>query len=188
MSFSTRFGMLSRLRSSELSFESPNDLQMTSKWLKWPLGPENITFLPNLTFGHVICLFIGFVWRWVDCAYQIWVSSHQMTSKWPKNDLKWPIRTWKLNFLTKSHFGACNMSFHRFFWKLSWLCLLEGQFWDFRSHLEDILRSFRGQVNFFFEIIVVQWISCGTWEKKSLQLYSKCQTHPEVNFGTLEVI
>ena len=37
----------------------------------------------------------------------------------------------------------------------------------------------------FFEIIVVQWISCGTKEKVSLQLYS---THPKVNFGTWEVI
>ena len=67
----------------------------------------------NLSLGHVICLFIGFFGCWVVWAYQIWVLSHQMTFKWPLNDLKWPIMTWKLNFLIKSHFGACNMSFHR---------------------------------------------------------------------------
>ena len=156
---------------------------MTSKWplndLSYPLGPENITFLPNLTFGHLICLFIGFCGRWVVCAYQIWVSSHQMTSKWPLNDLqwpqnktflpnltlehaiclflgflvllvdcthqicvsnhqmtskwplndlKWPIVTCKRNFLTKSHFGACYMSFHRFLWMPSWLRLSDLSF------------------------------------------------------------
>ena len=46
---------------------------MTSKWppndlsdLQWP---ENITLLPNLTWGHVICLFLGFLGCWDDCAY-----------------------------------------------------------------------------------------------------------------------
>ena len=64
----------------------------------------------------------------------------------------------------------------------------QGQFWDFGGHLEVILRSIRGQVQFFFEINAVQWISCRTKEKVSLQLYSKCQTHPKVNSGTLNVI
>jgi len=93
-----------------------------------PYGPENITFLPNLTLGHVTCLIIGFFGRRVDCAHQIWISSHQMASKWPLNDLKWPIRTWKHSFLTKSHFGACNMSFYRFFWTPSWLHLSDLNF------------------------------------------------------------
>ena len=82
MSFYRFYGMMSRLRSSDLSFESPNDLQMTSKWPQVTHN-ENITFLPNLTLGHVICFFIGFFGRLVDCAYQIRFSSHQMTSKWP---------------------------------------------------------------------------------------------------------
>ena len=44
-------------------------------------------------------------------------------TKWPPNDLKWPIRTWKHNFLTKSPFGACHMSFHRYFGTLTRLRL-----------------------------------------------------------------
>ena len=51
-----------------------------------------------------------------------------MTSKWPLNDLKWPIVTWKHNFLTKSHFGACNMSFHRFLWTPSRLRISDLSF------------------------------------------------------------
>ena len=39
------------------------------------------------------------------------------------------------------------------------------KFWDFRRHLEVILRSFKGQVEFFLEINVVQWIRCWTKEK-----------------------
>ena len=88
MSFHRFLWTLSRLRLSDLSFESPNDLQMTSSD---PWGPENITSWPNFNLGHATCLFIGFLGRWVDCAYQIWVSSHQMTSKWPQvthEDLK----------------------------------------------------------------------------------------------------
>ena len=36
-------------------------------------------------------------------------------TKWPPNDLKWPILTSQQNFLAKSPFGACHMSFHRYF-------------------------------------------------------------------------
>ena len=49
-------------------------------------------------------------------------------TKWPPNDLKWPILTWKHNFLTKSHFGACNMSLIGFFWRLSRLRLSDLRF------------------------------------------------------------
>ena len=35
--------------------------------------------------------------------------------KWPSNDLNWPIVTCKRSFLTKSHLGTFNMSFHSFF-------------------------------------------------------------------------
>ena len=56
-----------------------------------------------------------------------------------------------------------------------------GQFWDLRGHLEV-------KCIFCFEINVVQWISCRTKEKVSLYLNSKCLKHPQVNFGTLEVI
>ena len=71
MSFPRFSGMLSRLRLLELSLNLPNDLQMTSKWPKWP------------------------------------------------------IMTWKHNSFTKSHLGACNMSFPRFSGLLSRLRLLE---------------------------------------------------------------
>ena len=40
----------------------------------------------------------------------------------------------------------------------------------------------------YFKPYVVHWISCQTKKKVSLYLNSKCQTHPEVNFGTLKVI
>ena len=72
----------------------PNDLQMTSSDLQWP---EKITFTIS-PLGHVIYLFIGFWGRWVDCAYQIWVWSRLMTSKWPK-------LTWKHNSVSKFPLG-----------------------------------------------------------------------------------
>ena len=81
-----------------------------------PYGPGNITFLPNLTkshLGYITYLIIGFFGRRADCEHQIWISSHQiisklplndlkshqMTSKWLLNDLKWPIWTWNITFL-----------------------------------------------------------------------------------------
>ena len=87
ISFHRFFGMVSRLRLSELSLNPPNDLQMTSKWPNWLLLTWKHNFLPILTWGHVICLFLGFLGCWVDCAYQNWVWTPQMTSKWPPNDL-----------------------------------------------------------------------------------------------------
>ena len=93
--------------------------QMTSKWplndLKWPIRTWKHNFLTKSHFGACNMSFHRFFGRRVDCAYQIWVSSHKMTSKWPPNDLKWPIVTCNYNFLTQSHFGAWYMSFHRFF-------------------------------------------------------------------------
>ena len=63
--------------------------------------------------------------------------------------------------------------------------------------LNVILRSFRGKYKSFGELNVksafikeksiVQWINCRTKEKVGLYLNLKCQTHPEVNFETLEV-
>ena len=47
--------------------------------------------------------------------------------------------------------------------------------------------SFGGQSAFFLKLIVVQWISCQI-KKVSPWLNLKYQTHPEVNFGSLEVI
>ena len=58
-----------------------------------------------------------------------------------------------------------------------------GQFWDFRGYLGVKMQFFKSLLTF-----VVQWISCQTKKKVSLYLNFKCQTHPEVNFGTLEVI
>ena len=99
--------------------------QMISKWplndLKWPTRTWKLNFLTKSHFGACNMSFHRFFGRRVDCADQIWVLSHQMTAKWHLNVLKWPIRTWKLNFLTKSHFGSCKMSFHSFFLLLSWM-------------------------------------------------------------------
>ena len=110
MSFHRFLWMPSRLRLSDLSFESPNDLRMTSSNQQWP---QNKTFSPNLTLGHAICLYLVFLVRWIDCAHKIWVLSHQMTSKWLLNDLKWPIWTWKHNFFTKSHSGDSKLKSHK---------------------------------------------------------------------------
>ena len=99
----------------------PNDL-------KGPTVTSKKNFFAKSHFWACYMSFHRFFGRRVDCAHQIWISSHQMTSKWPLNDLKWPIVTCKRNFLTKSHFGACYMSFHRFFWMLSRLCLSDLSF------------------------------------------------------------
>ena len=103
----------------------PNDLIND---LKWPILNWKRNFFTKFHFWACNMSFHRFFGCWVDCAHQIWVSSRLMTSKWPLNDLKWPIRTWKHNFLTKSHFGTCNMSFHRFFWTLSRLRLSDLSF------------------------------------------------------------
>ena len=62
-----------------------------------------------------------------------------------------------------------------------------GQFWDFRGHLEVILWSFRGQ-NAIFQALCSSLDKLPNKEKVSLYLNSKCQTHPEVNIGTLKAI
>ena len=75
---------------------------MTSKWPKIAWKHNSCIKSP---FLHAMCLFIGFWRRWVNCAYQIWVWSNQITSKQPWTDLKWPLVTWKHNYFTKSPLG-----------------------------------------------------------------------------------
>ena len=106
-----------------------------------------------------------------------------MTSKWPLNDLKWPIRTWKHNFLTKSHFGACNMSFHimrsdlffvnrpfYFYYFFSNLCprnLLQGYIWpsfysEWPNLFFDLFFFFKGNL-FLIVIRFFQWPFLSKW-------------------------
>ena len=104
MSFLRFFGMLSRLHKLKLGLDPPNDIQMISKWPKWPQITHNnlkTIFFSKSPLGHVICLSIIFLGCCIDCTYQIWVTSQQMISKWPSNDLKWSIMTWKHHFFYK---------------------------------------------------------------------------------------
>ena len=69
-------GMLSWLYFINLSFESSNDLQMTSSDLQWPV---NRTIWPNLTLGHVMFLFIDF-WNTASIApITFWIWNHLNT-------------------------------------------------------------------------------------------------------------
>ena len=169
-------GRPSRLRSPDLSLESPNDLQMTSRDPYWPL---NINFLPNLTLGHVISRFKGFG-CWVDCADQILVLSHSndlftksqsgaCNMSFPRffswlylSDLSFHQMTswvaWKYNFLTKIHFRACNMSIYRFF-----ECLIDCAFPENMTFLPNLS-------------LLSQLLN----KEKSPYLNLKYQTHPAV--------
>ena len=107
----------------------PNDLQKTSSDQYWP---QNKTLLPNLTLWHLTYpsnmsfhRYFGTL-AWLRLSASSFKSQNNL--KWPKNDFKWPIRTWKRNFLTKSHFGACNMSFHRFFLNAESIALIRFEF------------------------------------------------------------
>ena len=97
-----------------------------------PIVTCKCIFLTKSHFGACYMSFHRFLWMpsWLRLSDLSFESPNdlQMTSKWPPNDLKWPMRTWKHNFLTKSHFGACNMSFYRFFWTPSWLRLSDLSF------------------------------------------------------------
>ena len=76
-------------------------------------------------------------------------------TKWPPNDLKWPIVTCKHNFVTQSHFGACYMSFHRFFFNAESIVPIIFEFWVTKWPPNDLkwpiltshhLRSFWGHL------------------------------------------
>ena len=95
---------------------------------------------------------------WVN--YQIWVLRHQMISKWPLNDLKWPIRTWKLNFLTKSHFWACNMSFHRFFLTPNWFNFQVTKWPKGPENLTSLHNLILGHVICLFKGFFECWVDC----------------------------
>ena len=71
-----------------------NDLQRPSKW-------------PQLTysdFGTCYMSFYSFCW---DAESIALIRFELNVTKWPPNDLKWPIVNWKYNFSNKSHFGTC---------------------------------------------------------------------------------
>ena len=92
MSFYKIFGRLSQLCSSDLI----SSHQMTTSDPYWH---ENITFLPNLTLSNMsFCSFL-------DSELIALISFEFWVTKWPSNDLMWPILT-KHNF-TDLLSGAC---------------------------------------------------------------------------------
>ena len=90
---------------------------MTYIWplndLKWPIRTWKFNFLTKSHFGACN---LSFFKVFLNAELIALIRFNFQVSKWPPNDLKWPIRTWKHNFLTKSHLGACNISLNRFLW------------------------------------------------------------------------
>ena len=104
---------------------APNDLVWPPNDLKWPTVTWKHNFFTKSSFGACSMTFLRF-FGMLSRLHLLELSFDppndlQMTSKWPK----WPIMTWKHNYFTNSHLGACNMSFPRFFGMLSRLRLLE---------------------------------------------------------------
>ena len=135
---------------------------------------------------------------------QIWIDFR--VTKWPLNDLNWPLRTWKINFLTISHFGACIMSLDMFFerWvdcprvsqQMTYKWPLNDLKWFIRTWKHNFLtKSHFGACNMsfyslrssaiFLEINVVQR---NKGKSKSLTLIQIAKHTLRSTLGTLEVI
>ena len=104
---------------------APPDLVWPPNDLKWPTVTWKHNFFTKSSFRACNMSFLRFFGmlsrlRLLELSLDP-QNDLKMTSKWPK----WPTMTWKHNSFTKSHLGACNMSFLRFFGMLSRLRSLE---------------------------------------------------------------
>ena len=130
--------------------------QMTSKWplndLKWPIVTCKCNFLTKSHFWACHMFFHRFFF---NAESIVPVRFEFRVTKWPPNDLKWPIVTCKHNFVTQSHFGACYMSFHRFFFNAESIVPIIFEFWVTKWPPNDLkgpiltshhLRSFWGHL------------------------------------------